>query len=257
MFKKETEPTSIAKLAEYVASTTAFLYLLGFIVWYFYLSMLGFSQFDVVQIRYILTGLLVVFSLLTISLPILMFAQITVWICRVIIFLSHFLPNNLIISLKDLRSKIRTKFKKTIDFFSLFKVAPSIRYMWDALGYIFLCALFLIIFTLMAFPLIPSQFGGGQPKVIAFIGDENTLQWFGDFGIPIINKQTDNLCVVYENTDVVILALKDRVLELEKKLFVGKSSIPSQQIETGKVLCGGLARSYLYPQLRFSQQATK
>ncbi len=104
------------------------------------------------------------------------------------------------------------------------------------------------IYSLVIFPFIPRELGGGAPRVMSLIGSTEQIQYLGKFAIPIASEvQTAQLCVLYEDQDNIILILTDRVISVKKEDFKGYVSLPSVQILVQKIECSLLTISYTIP----------
>jgi hypothetical protein len=175
-------------------------FVVGFLVWNVYLYYLGFSEYEIIQTRFIFTGVL---------------------------------PLILIIIIASLFTKIPF-LKKHIIVLSFIA----------GLVIIFLYAQYLFFY-------IPSWMGGGQPRFLSIVADNQDINFLARFGIKKVEPdekqpvQTQNLCIAYENKSFVILLLKDRILQIDKNYFKGFGSIPNDQQDKMNQTCSELAKSYI------------
>jgi hypothetical protein len=184
-------------------------YAIGFLTWNFYLAQFGFFEYDFLQTRFLSTGLLTV------------------------IFV--FLP--FVILIRPLR-----------------KNAPENRSLKMKLAeyfIIFLLANWYFFFVLVLFPNIPQFFGGAYPFVKSIVADPTEIAFLQDLDIPSSPNaegkssiQTNYVCEIYSNREVIILATMGRegnsmrALMLQKTDFKGSQAIPPLAVDSAiNLLC--------------------
>lgn len=204
---------------------------LGFLIWNLYLERLGFSEFTIIQTRFIITGLFPIACFLSLSGS---FA------------ISQFILN-----------KIFDKFciSRKKEFFNIKNFFPSFfeknKIFCISLLFYLGIPVFLILvslYTYFIFPFIPASFGGGQPRFISLITTEEEIKYLSNFGIIIgigSKIQTENLCLAYEDEKEIIVLLNNRILKLDKNILRGFGSLPSNKQKFYNLYCSKLARQWL------------
>lgn len=165
----------------------------GFLIWSIYLYSLGFIINDLLRTRFILTGILFII------------------VTYVVYSLVKILPS----LLKKIIIKIYSRFIKNNNSKVLF--------------FGFLSLIWLSIYSIILFPKIPLVFGGGQPKALALIMNEDGVKFLQsfNFGVPEGAKyQTQNICLAYEGVEDLIILRDDRIISLKKSLISGFVSLP-------------------------------
>lgn len=95
-------------------------------------------------------------------------------------------------------------------------------------------AIIIIVYANNIFPLIPSVWGGGKPWRLSIISTETEIDYLVNFGIKRgdgSRVQTENLCLAYENKDIVLILLDDRIIEIKKEFIKGFGSLPLTMME--------------------------
>jgi len=189
-------------VTKFIAIFVGISYALGFIIWNIYLQTLGFYP-DLLQGRFILTGML--FFVLGIS------------IVSALLFFKESLE-------KALPSA-----------FSNLTIVKMNKENFDAWKFSFYTTIFIIsifLFSFFIFPKIPGYLGGGQPKFISIIGEEQNIAYLENFGIASASKiQTVLMCSAYEDSDYIVIILADRILSLKKDIYLGFGSLPSVDVD--------------------------
>ena len=177
----------------------------GFLVWNFYLSNFGFSEFNIIQSRFILSG----FSFLV-------FFAVIIFIFLIIVEVAQ-------------------------KMFPKFELSPT------KLKFIFvvLYLVFVPIYAKRLFPYIPNYLGGGKPIVLSIIADQTEISLLEPFLGSLSPVQSGNQCVVYENQDIFIVLLSNRIVELKKSGIQGFNRVPSQQAEEADIMCSNIANAWI------------
>ena len=183
---------------------------MGFCVWNTYLALLGFTQYDPFQLRYILTGVLYLIVLLGL-----------LGVIATILFLVDLLFE---------KSSFEDKCRQIV----------TSKSIWVLIG------LPLILLLAIFLPFIPSYYGGGEPRTISLIAEPEFIDFIEELEVPsFYSKQTDLLCLLYENDNVVIIMLAGRLLEIDKSNLIGKSSIPSVESRQLRSYCSHYVLNHL------------
>lgn len=195
-----------------VSALFIFCLVCGFFIWNIYLSRLGFFEYQIIQTRFVLTGL----------------AFLVFLVCAggLVMVLGKFLSMCAYFS-----------HSQFLDSFSI--------YVFFYLGLIFL----ILFFPIFYFPMLSPALGGGQPRMLSIIADEKEIQYLAQFGVRIAKGssiQTVNYCIAYENDAKIVVLLKNRVLELKKENIKGFSSLtPAYLSKTSLGNCGSFAVDWL------------
>lgn len=188
-------------------------FIAGFLIWNFYLARFGFSEYELIQTRFISTGATFILFILIFTLII---KLINFLFSKCQYFLIKYTLNMLLI------------------LFILFIIAC---YFYSNYFFIYL----------------PSKIGGGKPEALSIISSPEQINYLKQLDIPISENaenppiQTGNLCVIYENKDNVIAFVsqqvdqnttKYRILKIKKDLISGFGSIKGDpRIEVQRNSC--------------------
>lgn len=176
----------------------------GFLIWNLYLVRLGFYEFNLIQARYIHSGI----TFLLVFIP--SFA-LFVWIAK----------------------HLSMKFQFVKKFF-----ISQIALYFGVILFFYL----IILYTLFIFPRISQAWGGAQPRVLSIIASESDIEYLANFGIKMPSSViTQNLCIAYENQEFVIILLENRVLSVKKESFKGFNSLPAKTRDEMAGFCSRLA----------------
>lgn len=204
-------------LTKYFIFLLFFIYLTGFLIWNFYLFNLGFSEFEMIQTKFLSAGILFF-----------------------VLFFFVFSLAWLIYKLLSYHNKYEHVLKK-------FKFAAIL------VGLI-IYFLILFIFSVLFFPKIPFFLGGAEPQIQSIIGPEEQIKLLPTFAIATASpQQTENLCIAYENNDSFIAlvfeqpeaeaaakgaTIKYRALKFRKDIITGFGSIKGdEKVEEQKKEC--------------------
>lgn len=186
----------------------------GFFIWNLYLYRLGFVEYNLIQTRFILTGLM-------------------------FLFLSSFIfPISYIIRIiGGLFAKTKVVVKSIAFFRSLIISHPGLRFYYMISWSILLFLAWIVIYTLYIFPQVNSGFGGGEPRLISLLADKESLEYLTSLSLDVgdgAKYQTANYCIAYENSEFIIILLPDRVLQVKKDFLLGFGSIPPLSVIPGR-----------------------
>jgi len=170
--------------------------ILGFIIWNIYLYSFGSIEDEILRAKFILSG----FTFCVIS--------YFLWrIAKFIVNIFSILLNKVI--------KYKEKEKTGERGFRL--IHALIALIW------------IFFYTLFIFPVIPVIFGGGQPRSLSLIATAESMSVLNSLEIQKgigADYQTENLCIVHENSHAVYILREDRILSLDRSLFQGLGSLP-------------------------------
>jgi|SRR3989338_628547 len=191
-------------------------YVAGFFIWNVFLFSLQFNEIEILQSRFIYSGFF-------------FFLYLCVIFIILYLIFRYILPTNLEISFLDLKLIDRKRVFLTIVFFIF------------------------IIFTysIYIFPRIPRILGGGRPLALSIIPNKTslTLEDLEKLGISRgegSDTQTANLCVAYENSQIILILLGDRVIRLNKSQLNGIGALPEERIrQFERNSCAPLARFWI------------
>lgn len=179
-------------------------YVLGFLIWNIHLNRFGFSEFKIIQTKFIFTG------------------AIAILFVSLIAFIIFTISKNLF------------KFC-TINYYKTF----------ISLFFLFIIYIFLI------FPFfIPSWLGGGIPQTLSIIGSEDEINELLKITIPKgegSQVQTGTLCLAYENEDIFIVLLDDRILQLKKENIRGFGALSGEDRKKIRKTCKWISVIWLFP----------
>ncbi|HSR88933.1 MAG TPA: hypothetical protein VLK22_00845 [Candidatus Udaeobacter sp.] len=188
------------KILEYASYFLGLAFIIGFLIWNFYLYGLGFKEDNIIQTRFVLSG--VIFIILALLL----------------FFIIELLYNLSLIGINFFR---RTKFKKN-------KIIKSLT-LNDIFTGIIILIVCIFLYVILIFPFIPSGLGGGAPRVIEVLTDKINMVDLTKLGIQPAESseiQTQQLCVAYENDSTQVILLSDRILHLKKDKYYGSAYLP-------------------------------
>lgn len=178
------------------------LLVIGFLIWNFYLYSFGFIEDEILRTKFIPTGL-----------------------CFVVTSLFFWFILNLI--------------KKTVFNFlekekiecSIFSCCYSARLFLNIL----IITIWFSFYLFYVFPILPSVLGGGQPRALSLlVVDKESLSALNSLNIHLATgaiNQTENLCIVHENSQGIYVIRKDRILMLDRSLFRGFGSLGGIRVE--------------------------
>lgn len=108
--------------------------------------------------------------------------------------------------------------------------------------------IWIFFYSIFIHPMIPSFLGGGQPRALSLITSKETMVALNSLDIKNGEGgqyQTENLCVVHENSKGIYILKENRILMLDKSLFEGLVSLPGIK-KFIELDCNRLARNWLY-----------
>ena len=202
----------------------------GFFIWNIYLFNFGFLEDELLKAKFILSG--AIFLIVTFSAVVFLILIYT--LCK--------------ISYKFLNwSREKLKNTKGVDKILLFlSKIPTWHFVEKAkvlmgqflkkeilyLAYILFFLLWLVFYTIYLFPIEPALIGGGQPRSISLLTTSQNMQVLNSLGIVKgegADYQTENLCLVHENSHSIYILRNDRVLMLDRSLIHGLGSLPGKK----------------------------
>jgi hypothetical protein len=86
------------------------------------------------------------------------------------------------------------------------------------------CLAYVVLFTSFIYPVIPEQFGGGQPKQVTILFDPAAIDGIRELGVPIpqTTQLSEPVTLLFESSDRYILRLQNKqVVGIDKKLVQG------------------------------------
>lgn len=195
----------------------------GFLIWNTFLFRLGFEEYKIIQTKFILSGFCFLLLL-----------SFFFWI--VIAFVNTFTKDK--------------KYEKTCRKLASFVTKQCKNNLFVAVPTFFIFfAVIIVGYTTIIFPKIPSDLGGGYPRFLSIITTENEIAYLSPLGISAgegSKIQTGNLCVAYENEEIVIILLKDRIVSLRKDIIKDFGSLSAGYTKMdGADYCGALAKNWL------------
>ena len=111
----------------------------------------------------------------------------------------------------------------------------------------------LLIHAKYIFPYISQAYGGGQPRLISLITTEQEISYLKILGVKnASNIQTENLCVAYENQDIIVFFLQDRVVGLKRDNIKGYGSLPSVTRDKLLINCSNAAFIWTHNQAEWN-----
>ncbi|MBI4778867.1 hypothetical protein HY797_00235 [Candidatus Falkowbacteria bacterium] len=182
------------------------LLILGFIIWSVYLFGFGFQEDEILKIKYILCG--ISFLLVT----------VIIWIIIKLILKAILWTITRFNKVRDIIENFKNNFKDKNKFINIF--------------YIILFLIWLLsVYPIFIFPVVPFVLGGGQPRAVSLVANQETMPILNSLDI---NKaegakhQTENICIVHENSHDILILRENRILMLEKSLFQGFGRLPDR-----------------------------
>lgn len=136
-----------------------------------------------------------------------------------------------------LRDKLNKKWINNILSFLLKKIIFIGEFLKRFFLYPFYVLLFLFwlgFYVIYIFPVIPSLIGGGQPRSVSLLATLNGMEVLNSLEIKKgkgAYHQTENICLVHENSHSIYILRSDRVLVLDKSLTQGFASLPGKKSE--------------------------
>jgi hypothetical protein len=196
-----------------ISAAAVIFFISGFMIWNFYLESFGFSEFNIVQTRFILTG-----------------ASFCV------VFLSLFVVLILLplIGISLLVGKVK---HKKID------SAPFKPYVFGVIAILYLGSLYLYPKTFFAY--VPSYFGGGRPMTLSIIASEEEINFLEPFLGKSSPVQTQDQCLVYQNEGGAIFLLLNRIVEVKTSDIRGIVRVPTRQREGVDRFCSDVAYAWI------------
>lgn len=119
-----------------------------------------------------------------------------------------------------------------------------INFFWKIIFWIF----FLLSYLIVIFPIMPLFIGGGLPRALSIIADNQIMVQLNSLGISKgagAEFQTENLCIAYEGSDSYLILREDRVLKIDK-IGIGLASLPGRKEIEWEPSCSLLAQSWLW-----------
>lgn len=196
----ENKKNLIELIAKSITLFVGVSFALGFLIWNIYLQRLGFFSDDLLQVRYVLTGV----SFATISL---------------FIFFSIPSFGNFIIA------KLKSTNEKNMKWLL---ISTTIFVVW------------VFIFSFIIFPFMPQWLGGGSPRVVSLVTTTQEINYLNKFGIKNglgSFVQSENICIAYEDKVSIVAILPDRVMSLKKEFIKGFGSLPTLDTTRAKFQC--------------------
>ncbi len=199
---------------------------MGFLIWSVYLYTFGFTGNELFQSQYIITGVVFLLISLVILGVVTTLIDIINWIAKKIP--SYFIPTKL-------DKYVREKMKIPL--------------------YIFVILSWFLFYISQLFPLIPYTIGGGQPRVLSLITTNENMKTLNSLQIAIgdgATYQTENVCVVYQDSKQIYILRRERVLAINQSLIEGFGSLPGPNSVLGQE-CVALASFWSNQGLYFSR----
>ena len=97
-----------------------------------------------------------------------------------------------------------------------------------------LSVVWLLVYSIFLFPVLPLFIGGGQPRSMSLLANDENIKILNSLNISLATggtHQTENVCVAYESAENIIIMRPDRVLSLKKSLIDGFGSLPGKRAE--------------------------
>lgn len=255
----------IEQLLKIVSLTLAVLYAMGYLIWYWYLSLLGFGTPNLLESRYILTGLLLMMNTLFYTLLLLAFIFFVIGpiylILKKIYEKYGWVLNR---PVKDLKST--SVLRGLIGGFKYAFRDKYICYLSKALLAAVVTALIVVVvgfvvlrFAIMEFSSVSQKYGGAQPQIVSMVVGPEFLQTLNHMGVRSgdnSTSQTQNLCMLYEDDENLVFLTneeyegdkitKGRILNLSKDNIIGTGSIASKYAGSYKKDCSDFIKGFLY-----------
>ncbi|MEK7643221.1 MAG: hypothetical protein AAB372_02130 [Patescibacteria group bacterium] len=209
----------IEKIFKHLSYATLVSYVVGFLIWSIYLYSLRFVEIDVLQTRFILTGFSFLLSLGVLS--------------ALLAILIQILQKGLQITIRP-RGDLVAYIKRF-----------QLQYLFCTIILLFI----LYAYSVLIFPQIPQLYGGGRPRALSVLAYPDQLEFLKAFGVEngaSSATQTANYCIAYENNEVMVILLDDRVLQLRKSVTAGIGALPGTALKTvEKELCKPIVAAWL------------
>lgn len=194
--------------------------IVGFLIWNFYLFVLGFVEGEILRAKFITTGaFFAIFSFLV-------FTFFSFLADVIVLFIKWFAR----IYLK------KTEWKKR-------ESRPN-----SGVQTISLFLLWFFIYTFGIFPSLPLVLGGGQPRSVALIANMEDIRTLSSIDIRLpegSTVQTESLCVVHENSDGIYVLRNNRILMIKNSLYDGLVSLPGVVKFSNEQLCKRSIREWI------------
>lgn len=206
----------------------------GFFIWNIYLFNFGFLEEELLKAKFILSGAIFLIVTSVVAVFFILIYDAIIFLCK--------------ISYKFLNwSREKLKNAKRVDKILLFLFKIPISYFWKKAkmlmgqflkreifypAYVLLFLFWLVFYTIYLFPIVPALIGGGQPRSISLLATSQNMQVLNSLGIikgEGADYQTENLCLVHENSQSIYILRNDRVLMLDKSLIQGFGSLPGKK----------------------------
>lgn len=201
----------IESIAKIITCIFGLAFIFGFLIWNTYLYGLGFKEDNIIQTRFIFTGI----SFLIISTPLILF---TIFILNLI-----------------------KKINKTL-------IRYSLQYFLLILGFTYYIIFVYAIFTRLPIVLGGGRPRGlsimAEPNTLSY------LEKFGISLADGSTTQTVNTCITYENDKHVIIILDNRVMQINSDEFKGLISLPGISVGLSRN-CSEAARQWIKKTIRF------
>lgn len=190
--------------------------ILGFLIWNAYLYTFGFVEGDVLKAKFILAGF--TFSLATLYLVVFLtqvfYALKKGW--KILLRFTKFICSP-VLQIPILRAVINQEHLRYV--YQLFLIS----------FFTLLTLFWLWFYSFYLFPIIPTFLGGGQPRSISLLVNKENMSLLTSLQVKTgdgADFQTENLCVVHENDNIILILRDDRVLAIDKSRLFGIGSLP-------------------------------
>ena len=180
--------------------------IVGFFIWNIYLYSFGFVEDELLRAKFISAGFF--------------------------FFIFSFALWVILYTFLDLVSFIFSSIQKLVRYFIKFvqyDVNSKISLPYGRiLIFIILAMGWFIFYIFWIFPILPPAFGGGQPRSISLTANEKAMPILNSLEIKLAEGatyQTENLCIVHEDTQGIYVIRENRILMLNSSLFQGFGSL--------------------------------
>ncbi len=200
------------------------LLIIGFLLWNVYLYAFGFTEDEILKAKFILSGI----SFIFITLLVWWIFKFILYILRKFVYIIFRLVKVFFHKTKLLKAffdRFSNSSKKLLN--------SSISAMLTKNFLFLIFVVWFFIYVSFIFPILPIFLGGSQPRAISLIANSETMPVLNSLGVQkgtSANYQTENLCIVHENSRGVYILREERVLVLDKSLFQGFSSLPGTRV---------------------------
>lgn len=182
------------------------LFALGLFMWGIYLYTFGLHVNELLRSQFILTGLCFVLFTITIVGLLDTVVEICNKLGRLLIRIPYF-----------------------ITFIRLWaKMSPSIVEFKSVL-YTVIFIVWFLFYLFNIFPSLPLYLGGGQPRAVSLLVAKDNMAILNSLAISSgegATFQTENLCVIYDDSQWIYIVRSDRIIALKQDLISGFSSLP-------------------------------